>query len=293
MMRILLFLMTNVAVLVLLSITLSVLGVEPYLRQQGVGLDLEALLIFSAAFGMGGSFISLMISRWMAKRATGAVVITEPQDDTQRWLLDIVRRQSEAVGIRMPEVAIFPAPEMNAFATGARRDAALVAVSAGLLQHMSRDEVEAVLAHEIAHVANGDMVTMTLVQGVMNTFVIFFSRVIGYVVDRVILKNNRGFGIGYFASVIVAQIILGILASIVVMWFSRWREFRADAGGAELAGQYKMISALERLRQQQQRPLPESLAAFGVSGTKARFGRLFMSHPPLEERIRALKEGRH
>jgi len=291
--RILLFLATNVAVLVLLSITMRLLGVESILQRNGVDLDMGALLIFCAIFGMGGAFISLMISKWMAKRSTGARVISEPTSDDERWLLETVRRQATQVGIGMPEVAVFPSDDMNAFATGMSRDSALVAVSSGLLVSMPRDEIEAVLAHEISHVANGDMVTMTLIQGVMNTFVLFLSRLIGFFVDRVVLRNDRGLGIGYFVTTIVAQILLGILASMIVMAFSRWREFHADAGGAQIAGGFRMIQALERLKQRHPRPMPEALAAFGISGTPSRFSRLFMSHPPLDERIAALQSGRY
>jgi heat shock protein HtpX len=288
--RITLFLATNVAVILVLSIALRLFGVESYLAETGSGLNVEALLIFSAVFGFGGSFISLAISKWMAKRSTGAQVITQPRNEVESWLLNVVERQAQQAGIDMPEVAIYPSPDMNAFATGARRNAALVAVSTGLLQSMPRDEVEAVLAHEISHVANGDMVTLTLVQGVVNTFVIFLSRVVGYFVDRVILKNDSGHGIGYFATVIVAQIVLGILASTIVMWVSRKREFRADAGSADLNGNQPMIRALERLRRGQPAQLPEQLAAFGISGGRADgFKKLFMSHPPIADRIAALQ----
>ena len=265
--RILLFVATNIAILLVLSITLRVLGLENYLYQQGVDLDYTALLIFAAVFGFGGSLISLAISKWTAKRLTGARVIEQPRNEAERWLVETVRRQAQRAGIDMPEVAIYEAPDMNAFATGARRNAALVAVSTGLLQSMNRDEVEAVLGHEITHVANGDMVTLALIQGVVNTFVIFLSRVIGYVVDRAIFKTERGHGPGFWITVIVAQVVLGILASIIVMWFSRRREFRADAGGAELAGRGKMIAALDRLRVGVGQPhLPDQMAAFGISG---------------------------
>ena len=289
--RILLFVATNIAILLVLSITLRVLGLENYLYQQGVDLDYTALLIFAAVFGFGGSLISLAISKWTAKRLTGARVIEQPRNEAERWLVETVRRQAQRAGIDMPEVAIYEAPDMNAFATGARRNAALVAVSTGLLQSMNRDEVEAVLGHEITHVANGDMVTLALIQGVVNTFVIFLSRVIGYVVDRAIFKTERGHGPGFWITVIVAQVVLGILASIIVMWFSRRREFRADAGGAELAGRGKMIAALDRLRLGVGQPhLPDQMAAFGISGgIGSGLKRLFMSHPPLEERIAALQ----
>ncbi|HEX9585635.1 MAG TPA: protease HtpX, partial [Gammaproteobacteria bacterium] len=233
--RIALFLVTNIAILLILGVAMSLLGFEGYMDAQGVDLDLQALLIFAAVFGMGGSFISLAISKWTAKRFTGARVIEQPRNDAERWLVETVRRQAGQAGIGMPEVAIYDAPEMNAFATGARRNNALVAVSTGLMQRMSRDEVEAVLAHEVSHVANGDMITLALIQGVVNTFVIFLSRVIGHVVDRVVFKNERGHGPAFWIATIVAQLVLGILASIIVMWFSRQREFRADAGGATLA----------------------------------------------------------
>jgi heat shock protein HtpX len=289
--RMFLFLATNVAILLVLSIALRVLGIEQILDQQGVDLDLRALLIFSAVLGMGGSFISLAMSKWSAKRMTGAQVIEQPGNESEAWLLSTVSRQAQAAGIEMPEVAVYDAPELNAFATGMRRNAALVAVSTGLLRNMRRDEVEAVLGHEISHVANGDMVTLGLIQGVVNTFVIFLSRVIGHVVDRVVFKTERGHGPAFLITTIVAQVLLGILASAIVMWFSRWREFRADAGGAQLAGREKMIAALQRLQTASgQAPLPDQLAAFGISGGMAQgLKRLFLSHPPLQERIAALQ----
>lgn len=288
--RIALFIATNVAVILVLSIVLRLLGVDTYLEQSGSGLNYEALLIFSAIFGFGGAFISLAISKWMAKRATGAQVITQPRNDVESWLLNVVQRQAQQAGIETPEVAIYPAEDMNAFATGARRNNALVAVSTGLLKNMPRDEVEAVLAHEVSHVANGDMVTLTLVQGVVNTFVIFLSRIVGHFVDRVILRNESGAGIGYFASVIVAQIVLGILASTIVMWVSRRREFRADAGSADLNGSQPMIRALSRLERNVPAQLPEAMRAFGISGDRAGgLKKLFMSHPPISERIAALQ----
>ena len=290
--RIALFVATNVAVILVLSIVLRLLGVDSYLEQSGAWINYEGLLIFSAVFGFGGAFISLAISKWMAKRATGAQVITQPRNEVESWLVGVVERQARQAGIETPEVAIYPAPDLNAFATGARRNNALVAVSAGLLQGMPRDEVEAVLAHEISHVANGDMVTLTLVQGVMNTFVIFLSRLVGHFVDRVLLRNESGHGLGYFVSVIVAQIVFGILASIIVMWVSRRREFRADAGSAELNGNQPMIRALARLERGAAPQLPESMAAFGISGGRSDgFKRLFMSHPPIAERIEALQQG--
>jgi heat shock protein HtpX len=246
--------------------------------------------MFAALFGFGGAFISLLISKWMAKMATGAQVIEVPSNMSERWLVDTVKRQAEKAGIGMPEVAVYDAPEINAFATGWNRDNALVAVSTGLLQNMTQEEAEAVLGHEVSHVANGDMVTLTLIQGVLNTFVIFLSRVVGFLVDRVLLKNERGYGIGYWLTTIVAEIVLGILAAIIVAWFSRQREFRADAGGASLAGREKMIAALERLKlNQEQTQLPAQIAAFGISGGGG-FMRLMMSHPPLDERIAALRE---
>ncbi len=290
--RIFLFVVTNLAVILVLSITLRILGVDRILDAQGSGLNFNALLIFSAVFGFGGAIISLLISKWSAKRMTGAQVITQPSNSTEQWLLQTVSRQAEMAGIKMPEVAIYQAQEMNAFATGASRNNALVAVSSGLLNTMTQDEVEAVLAHEISHVANGDMITLTLIQGVVNTFVIFLSRVIGHLVDRVILKNERGHGIGYFVSTIVAEIVLGILASIIVSYFSRSREFKADAGGAKLAGNNKMIAALQRLQAGMGQPtqLPEQMAAFGISGGMAQgFKKLFLSHPPLEQRINSLR----
>ncbi|NNF15657.1 MAG: protease HtpX [Gammaproteobacteria bacterium] len=287
--RVLLFVATNIAVLAVISIAFQIFGFEGLLQSNGVDLNLQALLLMSAIIGFLGSFVSLALSKFMAKRTTGARVITQPSSDLEQWLVSTVARQANAAGINAPEVAIYDAPDVNAFATGARRNSALVAVSTGLLHSMTRDEAEAVLAHEISHVANGDMVTMTLVQGVVNTFVIFLSRLVGFFVDRVLLRNERGLGIGYFVSSIAAQILFGILASMIVMWFSRYREFRADAGGANLAGRQKMIAALERLKQGPQQDLPGQLAGFGIGGGKSRFGKLFMSHPPLDERIHALR----
>jgi heat shock protein HtpX len=286
--RILLLVATNFAVLIVLSLTMQLLGVDQMLAQD-TGLNLYGLLLMAGIFGFGGSFISLLISKWMARMAVGAHVIEVPANATERWLVDTVKRQAGKAGIGMPEVAIYESPEINAFATGWNRNDALVAVSTGLLQNMRQEEAEAVLGHEVTHVANGDMVTLTLIQGVLNTFVIFLSRVIGFIVDRVVFKVERGQGPAFFITVIVAQIVLGILASIIVMWFSRWREFRADAGGASLAGREKMIAALERLKlNQEQSQLPAQISAFGISGG-GRFMRLFMSHPPLEERIAALQ----
>ena len=288
--RIFLLVATNVAVLLVLSVTLRLLGVDNFLDERGTGLNINALLIFSAVIGFGGSLISLAMSKFIAKRAMGVRVIEQPRDAAEAWLVETVRRQAQAAGIGMPEVGVFDAPDMNAFATGPRRNNALVAVSSGLLRGMSRREAEAVLGHEISHVANGDMVTLTLIQGVVNTFVIFLSRVIGYVIDRVVFKTERGHGPAFLISVIVAQLVLGILASMIVMWFSRQREFRADAGGAKLEGREPMIAALERLRQQHPQPLPDQMAAFGISGTMRQgLMRLFTSHPPLDERIAALR----
>jgi heat shock protein HtpX len=267
------------------------LGIDGLLAQNGVDLDLGALLIYSAVIGFSGSLISLALSKWMAKRSMGVQVIDHPSNATEQWLVETVRHQAQRLGIGMPEVGIFPSPEPNAFATGMRRDDALVAVSAGLLSNMTPDEVEAVLAHEMSHVANGDMVTLGLIQGVVNTFVVFASRVIGHLVDRVVFKTERGFGPAYYITSIVTEIFLAILASAIVMWFSRWREFHADAGGAKLAGKEKMIAALRRLqRVHEPHDLPGEFSAFGINGGLAQgIKRLFMSHPPLEERIAALQ----
>jgi len=291
MMRILLFLATNAAVLLLISVVFQLLGIEGILAENGVDLNLQALLILSAVIGFGGSFISLALSKFMARRAMGVQLIQEPRNATERWLLETVARQARAAGIGMPDVGIFPSPDPNAFATGMRRNSALVAVSTGLLQAMDTDEVEAVLGHEVAHVANGDMVTMGLLQGVVNTFVIFLSRVVGHVVDRAVFKTERGYGPAYYITAILAQIVLGILASTIVMWFSRRREFRADRGGAELSARHKMIGALRALqRSQQPEDLPGEFAAFGISGgAGGGLKRLFLSHPPLAERIAALE----
>lgn len=292
MMRILLFLATNIAIMIVISILFSVLGLTGTLDAQGVDLNLNALLVMSAIIGMAGSFISLAMSKWMAKRSMGVYVIEQPQDQTERWLIEVVKRQAQRVGIDMPEVGIFNTPEPNAFATGMTKNSSLVAVSSGLLQAMNQDEVEAVIGHEMSHVANGDMVTMALMQGVLNTFVYFFATVIGHIVDRTVFKTEEGRGPAYYIVQIVAQIVLGILASMIVMWFSRYREFKADAGGANLAGREKMISALRALqRNQEAPPLAGQLAAFGISGSGG-MSRLFMSHPPLEERIAALQNQR-
>jgi heat shock protein HtpX len=292
--RILLFLATNLAVVLLASMTFRLLGFESILYNNGVDLNLQALLVFCALLGFGGSFVSLLMSKPIAKWSTKAQVITEPRTEGERWLVQTVARQAEKAGIGMPEVAVFPSPEPNAFATGANRNKALVAVSVGLLENMNADEVEAVLGHEIGHVANGDMVTLTLIQGVVNTFVLFLARIAGFFVDRVLLKNEQGLGIGYWVTTIVTEIVLGILASAIVMWFSRQREFRADAAGAELAGRQKMIAALERLKRHQEAPstMPDALVAFGISsGARQGLRAMFSSHPPLEDRIEALRRG--
>lgn len=290
--RVLLFVGTNIAILLVLGIVLQLLGVDRILDEQGVGINYEALLILSAVLGMGGSFISLAISKWMALKMTGAQIIKQPRNSAESWLLATVERQARQAGIDTPDVGVYQSDQMNAFATGMNRNKALVVVNTGLLNGMSQDEVEAVLGHEVSHIANGDMVTLTLVQGVVNTFVFFLARVIGVVVDRVVFKVERGHGPGYLITVIVAQVVLGILASTIVLWFSRQREFRADAGGAQLAGREKMINALRRLQAGHPEPLPEQLAAFGISGNvRKQMGRLFMTHPPLEERIAALQQG--
>jgi heat shock protein HtpX len=287
--RIFLFIVTNLAVLALLSVAIFVIervfGVR--LPQNGLG----GLLVFAALCGFGGALISLALSKWTAKHMMGVRVIDTPQSETERWLVETVARLAGQARIGMPEVGIFDAAEMNAFATGARRNAALVAVSTGLLQGMSRPQVEAVLGHEITHVSNGDMVTLALLQGVLNTFVIFLARIIGGLVDRAIFRNDReGSGIGFFLTTLVAQIVLGILASMIVSWYSRQREFRADRGGADLAGTGGMIGALEALKRSQGEPLPPQMQAFGINtGESGGFTRLFMSHPPLDERIAALR----
>lgn len=287
--RIGLFLITNLAILATLAVVLHLFGVESILDERGVGLDLGALLVFSAIFGMGGSFLSLALSKFMAKRATGARVIDSPTDSTEQWLLETVRQQAQGAGISMPEVAIFPSDDPNAFATGARRNKALVAVSQGLLRSMRKEEVEAVLAHEVSHVANGDMITLTLVQGAVNTFVLAASRLFGFFVDRVLLRNEEGHGPGFLIAAIVSQIVFGILASPIVFAFSRRREFRADAGAAGLVGAGPMIAALERLQAvADPQPLPEEVSAFGISGP-SKMARWFSTHPPIEERIAALR----
>ena len=294
-MRILLFLATNIAVMILASIIFNLLGFQSILAANGVDLNLQALLVFCALFGFGGSFVSLLLSKWMAKRSTGTQIITQPRDAQTRWLLDTVARLSREAGIKTPEVGVFPSQAANAFATGWNKNDALVAVNSGLLNRFQPDEVEAVLAHEIGHVANGDMVTLTLIQGVVNTFVMFFARIIGHTVDRVIFKTERGYGIGYYIATIFAEIILGILASMIVAWFSRWREYRADAAGAALASHGAMISALERLKMEQNLPndLPGELTAFGIRNLKkSGLAEMLAFHPPLDDRIRALKNAR-
>ncbi len=293
-MRILLFLATNLAVVFVLGIVLSLLGFDQIMAANGVGMNTSGMLFFCAIFGFGGSLISLFLSKWMAKRGTGTQIIDQPRNASEQWLVDTVTELARDAGIGMPEVGIFPSQSSNAFATGWNRNDALVAVSQGLLQRFKQDEIRAVLAHEIGHVANGDMVTLTMIQGVVNTFVLFFSRVIGHTVDRVIFKNERGFGPGYWIGTILAQIVLSIFASMIVMWFSRWREFRADAAGASLAGSAAMIGALQRLQAEQGQPqdLPGELTAFGISEQlKEGAAKLLMSHPPLTERIAALQRG--
>jgi heat shock protein HtpX len=289
MLRLVLFFATNIAVLALISFVFSIFGFQGLLQANGVDLNLQALLIYSALFGFAGSFISLLMSKPMAKRAMGVQLIQEPRSEFERWLVRTVAKQAEQTGIRMPEVGVFDQAAPNAFATGWNKNDALVAVSTGLVNGMDRAEIEAVLAHEVSHVANGDMVTLTLIQGVVNTFVVFLSRVIAFFVDRVVFRVERGHGPGFWITSIVAQMVLGILASMIVMWFSRWREYRADAGGATLAGRGKMISALRRLERSHKAEMPGELAAFGINTGGMR--KLFSSHPPLSERIRALESG--
>ena len=287
--RILLFVVTNFAILIVASITLRLLGLEYWLTAQGI--NFTSLLVFGALLGFGGSFFSLAISKWSAKKMMGVRVIEQPSNEVERWLVEAVRRQAQQAGIGMPEVGYFDSPEPNAFATGASRNASLVAVSTGLVNRMSREEVEAVLGHEVSHVANGDMVTLALIQGVVNTFVFVLSRLIGQVVDRVVFRSENGHGPGFWITTIVAELVLAFLATMIVMWFSRQREFRADSGGAHLAGRQQMIGALEALRRNQPHALPDKMAAFGIAGGGIGAGlrKLFMSHPPLEERIAALR----
>ncbi|MGB1047392.1 MAG: protease HtpX [Litorivicinaceae bacterium] len=294
MLRIALFLLTNLAIVLVASITLSLLGFEGYLAANGVDLNLSSLLVFCFIFGMAGSFVSLLLSKTMAKMGTGTQIISQPRTTDEKWLVDTVAELSKEAGIGMPEVGIFQSQASNAFATGWDRNNALVAVSTGLLSRFSHDEARAVMAHEIGHVANGDMVTLALVQGVVNTFVMFFSRIIGHTIDRAVFKTERGHGPAFYITTFVAEIILGILASMIVFWFSRQREFRADAAGAQLAGAPAMIGALERLRAEQGAPseLPDSMVAFGIRTGGKNMMRLFMTHPPLEERIAALQANR-
>lgn len=296
MLRIGLFMATNIAILALFTIIFQVLGLEQYLAAQGINANLTGMLIMCAMFGFGGSFISLLISKWMAKRSSGTQIISQPSTPDERWLMETVADLAKKANIGMPEVGIFPAQQSNAFATGWNKNNALVAVSAGLLHRFDKEEVRAVLAHEIGHVANGDMITMTLIQGVLNTFVMFFARIIGSIIDKAVFKNERGNGIGYFVIVMVLQVVLGIFASMIVMAFSRWREFRADNAGAQLAGRGAMIAALQKLQAETQahvpNQMPDTLTAFGISsGWKQHASRLFMSHPPLEERIETLRRG--
>lgn len=289
--RMILFLATNLAIVLVLSLTMRLLGVEPYLTANG--LNLTSLLVFAAIMGFGGSLISLAISKWMAKRSMGVRVIESPSNSTEFWLLQTVGEYAQRAGIAMPEVGIYESPDVNAFATGMSKNSSLIAVSTGLLQQLSRKEAEAVLGHEVAHAANGDMVTLALIQGVVNTFVMFFSRVIGHLVDKLVFKTERGQGPAFFVTMIAAELILGILASMIVMWFSRQREFRADTGGAGLAGRHNMIAALERLNALHPHALPDRMAAMGIAGGGASgLRRLFMTHPPLEERIAALRAQR-
>ena len=288
--RIFYFLVTNLAIVLVLSITMRLLGVEPFLNANG--LNLNSLLIFAAVMGFGGAFISLAISKWSAKQMSGAVTIENPKTPDEIWLMNIVKKQSQAVGIQMPEVAIFNSPAVNAFATGMSRNSSLIAVSSGLLEMMTKDEAEAVIGHEISHIANGDMVTLTLIQGVVNTFVLFFSRVIGYTVDKVVFKTRQGTGPAFFITMIISELLLGVLASIVVMWFSRQREYRADFGGGQLAGKQKMIAALQRLKTQYETSaLPKSIAALGISGEQGiGLKELFSTHPSLDDRIARLQQ---
>jgi heat shock protein HtpX len=290
--RVLLFLGTNLAIIVVASITLNLLGVGSFLDESGTGLNLQALLIFCFIFGMLGSFISLLLSKKIAKWSMKVQIIDKPRNSNEEWLFRTIERQSKEAGIGMPEVGIFPAQQANAFATGANRNKALVAISSGMLQRFDQDEIEAVLGHEVGHVANGDMITLALIQGVVNTFVMFLARIVGFAVDRVILKNEQGLGIGYFITTIVAEIVLAILASTIVFWFSRRREFVADEAGARLGSRRGMIGALQRLQTEVNVPnqLPESMQAFGITGGKrGGIKALFMTHPPLEDRIAALQ----
>ena len=289
--RIFFFIITNIAILLVLSIFLSLLGFTGILQSNGIDLDYNSLMLFSLVFGMGGSFISLYMSKWMAKSLAGVKVIKSPSNQFESWYVQVVERQSETLGIKVPEIGIFNSPSPNAFATGSSKNNSLVALSTGLVESMNKDEIEAVIGHEMSHVANGDMVTLSLIQGIINAFVIFFSRVIGHFVDRVILKNERGYGIGYFFTVIFAQVILGILASTIVCWFSRRREFRADFGGAQLTSKEAMISSLKTLEKMSAAKLPDQMLAFGISnqGNSQTLRKLFSTHPPIRERILALE----
>jgi heat shock protein HtpX len=291
--RVIYFLITNLAILIVLGTVLRITGVGFYITPYG--LDYQSLLIFAAVFGMGGAFISLALSKWSAKRLTRARVISEPSNEAERWLVRTVSEISQKAGIGMPEIAVYPADDLNAFATGMRKNKALVAVSSGMLRRMNSEEVRAVLAHEIAHVKNGDMVTLALIQGVVNTFVIFFARIIGHFVDRVVFRNESGHGIGFWVTTIVAEIVLAILASIIVFWFSRMREYRADSGAADLVGKRPMIGALESLKASIRQPhLPDQMAAFGISGTKRRgLAALFATHPNLDDRINSLERSKY
>ena len=292
MLRIGLFLATNFAIMLLISLIFQIFGLEGILAENGVDLNLTALLVMSGVIGFGGSIISLLMSKWLAKRSMKVQIIETPQNQTEQWLIQVVRQQAQQAGIDMPEVGVFESQSPNAFATGANKNNALVAVSTGLLQQMNKDEVEAVLGHEITHVSNGDMITLTLIQGVVNTFVIFFSRILGHFIDRVIMKNQQGYGMGYYIGSFIGQILFSLLANIIVSWFSRRREFKADIGGAELAGRSKMINALRRLQQSTNpQPMPDEMAAFGISGAGV-VKELFKTHPPLEVRILALEAGR-
>lgn len=289
MLRLSLFLLTNLAIVLLISLTFRLLGLEGLLQQNGVNLDINSLIIFSAIIGFAGSFISLLLSKQMAKAAMRVRIINEARSDYERWLLATVRSQAKRAGIAMPEVGIFDQQSPNAFATGWNKNAALVAVSVGLLDNMSQEEVEAVLGHEISHVANGDMVTLALIQGIVNTFVIFLSRVVGFLVDRLVFRVERGHGPAFWVVSMLAELVFGVVAMMIVMWFSRWREFRADAGGASLAGRQNMINALRRLQASHQAPrIPDEMAAFAINA--GRVQALFSSHPPLEKRIAALKQ---
>ncbi len=289
MLRIALFLGTNFAIIIVLSVSMSIFGVDGVLHDNGVDLNLNSLLFISSVIGFTGSFISLLISKWVAKKSMGVILVTEPKNETERWLVKILNEISVKANIRTPEFGIFDSQQLNAFATGASKNNSLVALSSGLISHMSKDEIEAVIAHEISHISNGDMITMTLIQGIINTFVIFFSRIIGHVVDRVVFKVQRGHGPAYYITSIIVQILLSILASIIVMWFSRKREFEADHSAAKLVGVNKMISALKTLSNKSPDALPDQMAAFGISGKKEKsYKSLFSSHPSIESRIESL-----